>query len=164
MIIFLDSVSKWLNKLLVWVAGGFLLGMVFLACANILCRMFWVPIQGTFELMGYAGAVVTAFALGYTQINRGHISVDVLVETFSRKRRRMLVLINNVICLVFFGLAAWQLYVKADTLRVTGEVTETLRIVYYPFTYAVAFGCVILALVLLTDIVRQVVPPKEEKH
>jgi TRAP-type C4-dicarboxylate transport system permease small subunit len=164
MIKYLDAISTWLNRLLVWVAGAFLLGMVFLAGANILCRMFWVPIRGTFELMGFAGAIVTAFALGYTQINRGHISVDVLVETFSRKNRRMLVFINNTICCVFFVLAAWQLYLKADTLRVTGEVTETLRVIYYPFTYAVALGCVILAFVMLVDIFRQVVPPKEERH
>jgi TRAP-type C4-dicarboxylate transport system permease small subunit len=160
----LDTISEWLNNLLAWVAGAFLVGMVFLTCANILCRVFWVPVRGTFELMGFSGAVVTAFALGYTQMKRGHISVDVLVETFSRKRRRILVLVNNLICCVFFLLAAWQIAVKAHTLRVTGELTETLGIIYYPFTYAVAFGCLILVLVMLTDIFRQILPDKEEPH
>ena len=163
MIPFLNAISKWLNKLLVWVAGAFLLGMVFLACANILCRLFWVPIRGTFELMGFAGAVVTAFALGYTQINKGHISVDILVETFSSKHRRILVFVNNSVCCLFFVLAAWQLAAKANTLRISGEVTETLRIIYHPFTYAVAFGCFILALVMLIEIIRQIMPPEEKK-
>ncbi len=157
----LDTISEWLNKLLAWVAGVFLMGMVLLTCANILCRLFWVPIRGTFELMGFSGAVVTAFALGYTQIKRGHISVDVLVETFSPIRRRMLILVNNIICCGFFALAAWQLVVKANTLRITGEVTETLRIIYYPFAYAVAFGCLILVLVMLIDILRQLLPDRE---
>jgi TRAP-type C4-dicarboxylate transport system permease small subunit len=160
----LNTISDWLNKLLAWLAGAFLLGMVVLTCANILTRLFWVPIRGTFELMGFAGAVVTAFALGYTQMKRGHISVDVLVERFSPLHRRILVFINNTVCCCFFVLAAWQIAVKANTLRATGEVTETLRVIYYPFTYAVAFGCLILALVMLTDIVRQIMPAEGEER
>ena len=84
----LNRISDWLNRLLAWMAGAFLLGMVLLTCANILCRIFWVPIRGTFELMGFSGAVVTAFALGYTQMKKGHISVDVLVEKFPSLHRR----------------------------------------------------------------------------
>jgi len=157
----LEKINTWLNRILVLLAGVFLVGMVALTCTNILLRTLWVPVQGTFELMGFAGALVTAFALGYTQIKKGHISVDVLVETFSPGIRRILVFINNVICCAFFGLAAWQLAVKAGTLKATGEVTETLGIIYYPFTYAVALGCFVLALVMLTDIVRQIIAPKE---
>ena len=33
-------------------------------------------------------------------------------------------------------------------------MTETLRIVYYPFTYGVGFGCFLLALVLLIDFLK----------
>jgi hypothetical protein len=40
----------------------------------------------------------------------------------------------------------------------TGEVTETLQIIYYPFTYAVAFGCLVLSLTLLTDFIRAWMP------
>jgi hypothetical protein len=32
-----------------------------------------------------------------------------------------------------------------------GEYSETLRIPYYPFAYAVAAGCFLLALTLLLD-------------
>jgi TRAP-type C4-dicarboxylate transport system permease small subunit len=156
-----EKINTWLNRILVLLAGVFLVGMVALTCTNILLRTLWVPVQGTFELMGFAGALVTAFALGYTQIKKGHISVDVLVETFSPKIKRILVFINNVICCAFFGLAAWQLAVKAGTLEATGEVTETLGIIYYPFIYAVALGCFVLALVMLTDIARQIIAPKE---
>ena len=119
--------------------------------------------KGTFELMGYFGAIVTAFALGYTQLNKGHIAVDVLINTFSEKTQKLLQVINNAICTVFFAIAAWQIAVKATTLMNTGEVTETLRIIYYPFTYAVAFGCLVLALVMLTDLLKSLIPGKEHK-
>jgi TRAP-type C4-dicarboxylate transport system permease small subunit len=135
--------------------------MVLLTCANIVFRMFWVPVSGTYELMGFSGALLTAFALAYTQIKKGHIAVDVLVNVFPKKTQWLLSVINNAMCFIFFMLAGWQLAVKANTLRTTGEITETLRIIYYPFTYAVALGCGVLALILLTDFLRQLIPAKE---
>jgi len=111
--------------------------------------------------MGFSGAMLTAFALAYTQVKKGHIAVDVLVNVFQPKTRWVLAAVNNGMCFVFFILAAWQLTIKANTLRTTGEVTETLRIIYYPFTYMVALGCGVLALVLLTDFLRQLIPMKE---
>ena len=160
---FLDKLNQVLIRLLTVIGGFFLVAMVLLICANILSRNVWVPIKGTFELMGFFGAIVTAFALGYTQENKGHIAVDVLINTFSARTRKLLQTINNGVCAAFFGIAAWQIAVKATTLMKTGEVTETLRIIYYPFTYAVAFGCLVLALVMLTDLLKSLLPPKERE-
>lgn len=160
----LDKISGFLNRILVFIGGVFLVAMVVLTCANIFSRIIWIPIRGTFELMGYFGAIVTAFALGYTQLQKGHIAVDVLINTFSNKTKRVLQVINTIICTVFFGVVAWQIGVKATTLMETGEITETLRIIYYPFTFAVAFGCLVLALVLLIDLLKALFPEKEGTH
>ena len=158
----LDRFSRFCNKLLIFIGGFVLVGMIVLTCANIVSRLVWVPIKGTFELMGFFGAIVTAFALGSTQVARGHIAVDVLVNRFTRFKRRLTELVNNLACGLFFGVAAWQLVLKADTLRQYGEVTETLRIAYYPFVYGVAAGCAVLALVLLTNGLKLVFARKEE--
>jgi len=158
----LNKINLFLIRLLTFTGGFFLVAMVLLTCANIFSRNVWIPIKGTFELMGYCGAIVTAFALGYTQLNKGHIAVDVLINTFSDRTKKILQIINNCICTVFFSIAAWQIAVKATTLRETGEVTETLRIIYYPFTYAVAFGCFVLALVMLTDLLKTLFPNQED--
>ncbi len=156
----LDRFSRSTNRLLVWIGGTFLLAMIVLTCANIFLRLVWVPVRGTFELMGFFGAIVAAFALGYTQINRGHIAVDVLVNTFSERARRVVHTINSLVCALFVALCAWQIGLKATTLWRAEEVTETLRIVYYPFIYGVALGCGVLALVFLTDLFEAVFPDK----
>ena len=67
----LDKISQILNQALMWIAGVFLVAMVVLTCANVFLRVVWMPVRGTFEIMGFLGAIVTAFALGYTQIKRG---------------------------------------------------------------------------------------------
>lgn len=160
----IDKISESLNKLLILLGGIFLVGMIVLTCANILSRLIWVPITGTFEMMGFFGAIVTAFALGYTQLKRGHIAVDVLVNRFSDKVKSVLSIISNSICCIFFLLAAWQVAAKAASLKNTGEVTETLQVIYYPFTYAVAFGCLVLSLTLVTEIIRAVLPEERGEN
>lgn len=148
---FLEKMSRLLNQGLLWIAGFLLAVMIILTCGNIFFRVVWVPIMGTFELMGYLGAVVTAFALGYTQIRHGHIAVDIVVLGFPKKLHGVLNGINCAICMVFFSIIGWQVAKYATNLRRTGEVTETLRIIYYPFAYAVALGCFSLALVFLVE-------------
>lgn len=148
---FLEKVSRHINRIFLWAAGIFLVAMILLTCANIFSRWIWAPIRGTFELMGFFSALVTAFVLGYTQMKKAHISVDILVNRFSPAVRRILNAANSLICTIFFAVAGWQIAKWGATLRRTGEVTETLRIIYYPFTYGVGLGCFLLALVLLVD-------------
>jgi len=160
---FLDRCCAHLNRMLLFVGGLVLVGMVLLTTANILLRLVWLPIRGTFELMGLGGAAVTALALGYTQQQHGHIAVDVLIVGFSKRTRRILGAVNNTVCALFFALVAWQMAEKAATLWRTGEVTETLRIIYYPITYGVAFGCAVLGLVFLADLARALRSRGEEQ-
>jgi TRAP-type C4-dicarboxylate transport system permease small subunit len=161
---FLEKMSRLLNQGLLWIAGFLLAVMIILTCGNIFFRIVWVPISGTFELMGYLGAVVTAFALGYTQIRHGHIAVDIVVLRFSKKLQRVLSGINGMVCMAFFSIVGWQVAKYATNLWRTGEVTETLRIVYFPFTYAVAFGCFSLALVFLVEGLQSFLGTREEER
>ena len=157
---FLVKINQFLNKVLTLTGGAVLIGMILLTCANIFIRKFYIPIRGTFELMGYAGALVTAFALGYTQLTRGHICVDVLVNTYPKPLKRLIYMINHGVCAGFFFIVAWQMIKKAMILKNAGDLSETLRIIYYPFTLAVAFGCFILALTLFTDFLLILFPQK----
>jgi TRAP-type C4-dicarboxylate transport system permease small subunit len=158
----LERITKVLSHVLLWIAGFFLVAMVSLTCADIICRLVWVPILGSVELVALFGSIVTAFALGYTQMRRGHTSVDVLVIMFPEWVKRILNGINSLICLGFFAMVGWRITIWSTTLLETGEQTETLRIIYYPFSYAVAFGCAVLGLVFLTDLVKSLIPGKQE--
>jgi len=156
----LDKISRVLNEIFIWIAGSFLVVMILLTCANIFLRLVWMPVKGTFELMGFFGAIVTALALGYTQMKRGHIGIDIVVHQFSAKTQRILNGTNYLICMIFFALAGWQITKWATTLWKTGEVTETLRIIFYPFTYGVACGCILLSFVLLVDFLKMLIQGK----
>ena len=94
----LDRISHYLNLALMGIAGLFLVAMIVLTCANVFLRLVWIPVSGTFELMGYFGAVLTAFAMGYTQIKKGYIAVDIVVLGFSKRIQNVLNAANAIIC------------------------------------------------------------------
>jgi TRAP-type C4-dicarboxylate transport system permease small subunit len=160
----LDKLIQTIVKVLVFVGGLFLVAMICLTCANIFFRIIWFPIRGTFEFMGYFGAIVTAFALAYTEMNRGHIAVDVMVNRFPKKIQKVLYIVNSLVCFVFFAIATVYIFQKATILLRTGEVTETLQIIYYPFTYAVALGFGILSLVMLSNTIKTLFPGEENPN
>lgn len=157
----MDKINGLLNRVLTFIGGIFLVVMIVLTCGNIFFRIVWVPVPGTYELMGLFGAIVTAFALGQTQLRRGHVAVEVLINTFSVKTKKAVRVAGDLVCTAFFIIVTWQLAVKAITLWKTGELTETLNIIYYPFIYAVAFGCAVLALVCFGDLLRALFSGKD---
>ncbi len=151
-----------LQKLLMAIAAFFLLAMMLMTCADIVCRQVWKPLPGVFELMGYFGAVVVACALGYTQRRKDHIAVDILTNRFSPRIQRILDAVNRLVCMIFASVAAWQISKIAHNLKDTGEVSETLRIIYYPFTYGVAVGFVLLAFVFFVELLKTFGPAGRE--
>jgi len=159
----LRKVCRGLNNFMLCLAGLALVAMVALICSNIILRAVWVPIKGTFELVGFIGALVTAFALGFTQMERGHISVDILVSFFPEGLKRVLTVVNSIVCVFVFSVAGYQTMKWGTVLKNSGEVTETLRIIFYPFVYCVAIGCFALSLVLVVDMLDVFFKPERDE-
>jgi TRAP-type C4-dicarboxylate transport system permease small subunit len=151
---FLEKWIRHLNRILIVTAGVAVAGMIALTVGNIWTRVVWKPIKGSVELIGFFGAVAAAFALGYAQVKKTHIAVDILVLRFPKKVQRFLEGVNALLGAAFFVLAGGQLLRWGTTLWTTGELTETLRIIYHPFVYTVAFGCFVMALVLLLEFLK----------
>ena len=157
MISFLERISHHLSRWFSWVGGVALLSLTGIACANMLMRPAGTPITGAYELVGFFGALVVALPLGFAQITRSHISVDILATHYSKRTQRIMNAISSFLCMIFFILVAWQSALYASTIWKRGETSETLRIIYYPFVYVVALCCLLLSIVLLIDFLKTLV-------
>ena len=163
MIPILERISNALSKWFAWIGGVALLSLTGIACANMLMRPTGTPLTGAYELVGFFGALVVALALGYAQITHSHISVDILSTRYSKRTQRIMNAISSFLCMIFFVLVAWQSAIYASTIWRRGETSETLRIIYHPFVYVVAFCCLLLALVLFVDFLKSIALMKGEK-
>jgi TRAP-type C4-dicarboxylate transport system permease small subunit len=147
----MDRVSARLNG----VSAAAVVFIMLLTCADVVMRLFNRPIPGTYELVGYFGAVIVAFALAYTFVERGHISVELLVDHVPARPRAFIEGTGYLLSAVLFGLLAWQCQVYAMDLIETGEVSPTIGIPTWPFVFSLTVGCGMLSLVLFLDALRQ---------
>ncbi|MGQ9775967.1 MAG: TRAP transporter small permease [Thermodesulfobacteriota bacterium] len=150
----LERLSHSLSKLFTWIGGIALLILTGIACANMVMRPLGAPFTGAYELVGFFGALAVALPLGYAQISRIHISVDILTTHYSKKTIRIMNGISSFLCFIFFILVGWQTAKYATLIWKRGETSETLRIIYHPFVYVVSICCFLLSLVLLVDFLK----------
>ncbi|MCE5283592.1 MAG: TRAP transporter small permease [Deltaproteobacteria bacterium] len=135
-------------------AGAAVVAMMLLTCADVVLRLFRRPVPGTYEIVGFLGTVVIAFAMAYTSLEKGHIAVELLVERLPRRLQSGIEAAVSLIGTVLFGLLTWQSFIYAADLRHSGEVSVTLTMPIYPFIYGIAAGSGLLTLVLLVEALR----------
>jgi TRAP-type C4-dicarboxylate transport system permease small subunit len=155
----LRAIAKVINRISAGLNGVSAAAIVFimlLTCADVVMRLFDRPIPGTYELVGYFGAVIIAFALARTSVERGHISVELLVDRLPAKLRAFIEGIGSFAAAALFGVLSWQSQVYAVDLLESGEVSLTLGIPTWPFVFGLMVGCGMLSIVLLLDALRQV--------
>jgi TRAP-type C4-dicarboxylate transport system permease small subunit len=159
---YLDRINVFLNRILMVLGGIAVLGLMVLATGNVVLRVFQVPYRGAYEVVAFLGAVVIAFALGYTQRRKDHIVVDILTEKFPKKVNRLLDGVNYLITGVFFSLVTWQSFRFAMKIWNSHEVSETLKIVYHPFILCVASGFAVFTFTIFLDLVKTLAGTEEK--
>ncbi|MEJ2716757.1 MAG: TRAP transporter small permease [Deltaproteobacteria bacterium] len=158
----LKRFTEYLNDIFVLFGGISLILMMGIACANMVLRLGGRPMSAAYELVGFLGALTVSLPLGYTQLKKTHIAVDILSQKFPVPVRRFVVGLSLLLGMGFFFVAAWKVGSYANTLRLSGEVSETLRMAYYPFTYGVAAACALMTFTLAVDFLVLLFSPKED--
>ncbi len=152
----LERINDTLNKILMVLGSVAVLLLMSIATVNAFLRIPLIKStwRGAYETVGFLGALVIAFALGYTQKRKDHIVVDILTEKFPKKVNRVLDGINYFITTLFFAIIAWQVFVWGMKIAKSGEVSETLKIIFHPFIYSVSFGFAVFSFTLIIDFIK----------
>jgi TRAP-type C4-dicarboxylate transport system permease small subunit len=146
----LHSLSRWLN----WVAAGALAAMMLLVGVNVLLRLFGRPIWGSFEIVGFLGAVLISFALLYTTITQSHVAVDIVMSRLPQRAQAVIGRITTFLSFGVFVVIAWQSARFGMNLWQSGQVSSTLRLPLHPLLFGIAFAFAIASVVLLVDFIN----------
>jgi TRAP-type C4-dicarboxylate transport system permease small subunit len=136
------------------VAGVSLVFLMLLTILDVVLRAFSRPIPGTYELVGFAGAVAIGCAMPLTSWRRGHVCVDSLLGWLPSRARAAFQVATRLAGAALFGLLAWNLVGFGRDLRNSGEVSPTLELHYYPVAFGFAVAAGFQAVVLLADLVK----------
>ena len=141
------------SRLLNWVAAWSLVAMMGLTCADIVLRRFFNrPILGTYEIVGFLGAIAAGFAMAQTTVDRGHVAVQVVVAKFPPRVQKIIYLITHLLSILVFALLAYECVRFGNDLRTSGEVSMTLQLPFFTVVYGIAFCAAVVCLVLIVDV------------
>jgi TRAP-type C4-dicarboxylate transport system permease small subunit len=149
---FTEKISKLMNVIAI-IALTFIM---LLTVSDVIMRMGWIrrPIIGTFEIVGMIGAIVIGFGVPLTSWVRGLVYVDFFVNKLPARGKNFMNILSRVICIVIFVVIGYNLCSYATDLLVSGEVTPTRQIPFYPVVYGLGISCFVQCLVLIADIVK----------
>lgn len=146
-----NRVSRFLN----WVACSAVLAMMSITSLDVILRFFFNrPIYGSVDIVIFLQAIAVAFALAYTFMVRGHVTVDVIVSRLPERARAIVDSITCSLTIGVFLLLAWRNTIYATDLWRTGTLSYTLWVPFFPIVYAITFACVLVCLVLLLDLFK----------
>lgn len=148
--VFTAKFSRVLNTL----GGVILVLMMLLTVVDVVLRYIGKPITGTYELMAFAGALVIGFAIAQASLEDAHVGVDLVTEKLPASKKAVFLFFTKIVGLALFALISWALFLKAHDLYLTGEVSLTLRVPYYPVAYGLSLCGFAECLVLLSDILQ----------
>ncbi|MCF8054927.1 MAG: TRAP transporter small permease [Deltaproteobacteria bacterium] len=142
-----EKMSATLNDL----AAVALVLLMLLGVLEVSLRPFAQSLGGAFEISGFLGILIAAFALAHTARVKGHIAVDFLVQRLSlRKRLIMEVLLTLGGSIIFGGVALSGFSYSGDIFK-ANEVSMTIGMPVYPFAWGFAAGMLLMTFVLLTQ-------------
>jgi len=136
------------NRILVWIArsmtaiGAVVLAvMMFLSIADISGRnLFHKPVEGTYEIVSLMVIVVGVLGLGYCQLVKGNIMIDIFTKRLSPRGQSIMNTISYLIAIGVCVIVAWQVLLRMwDYMhRELGGKTVTLGIPLWPFMLLMA--------------------------
>jgi TRAP-type C4-dicarboxylate transport system permease small subunit len=131
--------------------------MMFITVADVAGRYFFNrPILGVFELTRFGLGAIVCTALGFSQINKVHIAINLLVSRLPQGWQNIIETFNFLVAFVTFAIVTWQMFVYTGRLYASGQVTSVLGVSIYPFVLVSALGVTLFTLVLFWDLIKAI--------
>lgn len=148
----LIRINKPLVALLKYIALWTLAMMMFLTFVDVVGRyVFNSPVPGAGELIEFMMGIVVTFSVAYTAYQKSHIGVDLVIDRFSKNTRKLIRCVTSLLTFCMFVFITWQTSLNISDEFNSKLTSAVLYIPVYPFIAIVAFGFLVLCLVLLAD-------------
>ncbi len=155
----IQPICQWFNYFSALLVGIMSIPVV----CNVLSRLlFKKSIPGIIEILEFMLAVIIFGALAYTQLEKSHIRIQLLVERLPQRLQTAIDVFIYTILLALFPLMSWQII--RQVFRKVGLVSSALHIPVSIFIAFAALGTILLSLVILTDLLRSISQMLKEGH
>lgn len=137
------------------IAAALLFLLMVLGAADVIARyLLDAPIIGTLERGQIILALMVFLSWGYTQIKKGHVSVELFISKFPPRIGAVTNFVTTLFMLVFTILIVWQSALMAIETHNSGERIYVIDWPLAPFQFSVAIGGVFLCLAFIMDVIQ----------
>ena len=144
-----------LSKLLSYAGALVLFALMLLTTMDVAGRyLFNMPLMGVFEVTEFMMVCLVFCSLAYTQSKKAHVAVDILIGQMSKKKQRMIDIVNYGISVIILALITWKSIERGFEVMATKEISGTLQIPVFPFLFVVGLGSAALCIEFLKDMIN----------
>ena len=144
-----------------YVSMGLIFILMFMGFTDVILRYFFnSPISGVKELGVCFLPIITAFALAGTQMDNGHIRIELLYNLFKPRFKKGADIITTIAAILLWLLFAYQSIKVGNTYIETGRYIEIIRFPVWILQYASALGCFLLVAELMRELFRNIKAPE----
>ena len=135
------------------IAAITLICVMLLTVLDVTLRYFGHPIIGVYDIVACSGLLIIGFSLPLAAKRKAHVYMEIGQAMYSRTVKQVLNVLTRLIAIGISFLIGWNLIKLGIGFQQTGEVSLTIKIVYYPI--AIGLGGCFLAqmLVFLVQII-----------
>jgi TRAP-type C4-dicarboxylate transport system permease small subunit len=146
-------VSK-LSSFMAVIAGITLVTVMLMTVLDVILRYFGRPITGIYDIVALGGGIIIGCSMPLAAERRVHVFMEMGLQAYGRTGRQILSLFTRLIIFGISLLVAWNLIRLGIGFRETGEVSLTIKIVYYPIAIGLGICFFIQMLVILVQVVQ----------
>lgn len=150
----LNAMLKRFSGYLNIVAGVALTLMMFLTVIDVALRAGGYPIVGAYEIVALSLAIVIGFSIPQVSLDGGHVFMEIGLDKFGPKGQMMLKTFTRLLCIGLFIFIGYNLITVGAEFRSSGEVSQTLRLPFFPVAWGVAICCFLEVIVFILEIVN----------
>lgn len=144
-----------ISSALRYVCVGLLFFMMALGTVDVVSRyLFNNPILGTLETFEILLPAIVLLGLGYTQGNRAHVKMEILVSHLSFRTQTVLNFLTNGCALFVSALILWRGWVLTIGYWRMGRTIPTIGVPMFLPQLLVPLGALILSLVLIVQMLQ----------
>jgi TRAP-type C4-dicarboxylate transport system permease small subunit len=136
---------------------GVMFAMLLTMLDIVLRFCFNCPLLGTYEIIEIVLACIVFSSFAYTQTQKGHIQVVMILRLLPQKLRLILYAFTSVLSSFIAAATAYAAYLQALHAIKKNLITASLYIPLFPFYYVEMVGMGIFALVLIFDAVKNII-------
>ncbi len=146
---------KKLARFMFWISCSAIITIVFLTTFDVISRRLGNPIDFTYEVVTYLGAIVIGFSIPQATLDKTHVVMDFLTEKLPKRGKTIFSCITRCLAIITFIIIGWNIIKMGNYLHKTGQATDILKIPDYPAAYGIGLCCFIVCLILFFDLLNE---------